>query len=171
MNRDIATFLEDLGPAGSECVEISGSVHEARGWKRYDRLEYPAFDLCDPPTLGRTWDVVLCEQVLEHVSDPCAAVRTLHDLARPGGWVVVSTPFLIRIHPSPTDYWRFTPAGLRVLLERAGLDVRSVERWGNRAAVRANLRRWVPYRRWRSLRSQELVPVVVWAYAQRPTGR
>jgi hypothetical protein len=41
--------------------------------------------------------------------------------------VVVSTPFLIRVHElrmyGMNGYWRFTPRGLRTLLERAGLEV------------------------------------------------
>jgi hypothetical protein len=41
--------------------------------------------------------------------------------------VIVSTPFLIRVHElllfGMYDYWRFTPRGLQVLLEGAGLAV------------------------------------------------
>ena len=37
---------------------------------------YPRFDLCAPLAERRRFDVVLCEQVLEHVVDPCAAAET-----------------------------------------------------------------------------------------------
>ena len=52
---------------------------------------FPAFDLCAPLTETRRFDVVICEQVIEHVEDPWAAVANLRELARPGGHVIVST--------------------------------------------------------------------------------
>ena len=60
--------------------------------------------------------------MLEHVVDPCLAARTLADLCEPGGHVIIGVPFLIKIHPAPSDYWRFTPDGLRLLVEQAGLE-------------------------------------------------
>jgi SAM-dependent methyltransferase len=131
-------------------------------------LDFPSFDLCHPPADIPHFDVVLCEQVLEHLTEPWRAVQTLHDLARPNGYVVVTTPFLYRIHSAPGDYWRFTRDGMRVLLESAGLRVLRVESWGNRAAVRASLRIDPPYRFWRSLKNDADLPIVVWAVAQRP---
>ncbi len=81
----------------------------------------------------------MCEQVIEHVVDPWAAAANLRGLCSPGGHVVVSTPFLIRVHELPEwglhDYWRFTPRGLQTLLERAGLEVESVHSWGNRRCL------------------------------------
>ena len=138
------------------------------------KLDYPAFDLCAPlaDELRDAFDVVLCEQVIEHVVDPMAAAVNLRGLARPGGHVVVSTPFLIRVHELPElglrDYWRFTPRGLRALLERGGLDVDAVESWGNRRVVTGNLGHWPAYRRWHSLRNEPDLPVQVWAFARRP---
>jgi SAM-dependent methyltransferase len=54
--------------------------------------------------------------VLEHVPDPITATRNLLQLLRPGGHLIVNTPFLVRIHGSPGDFWRFTPDGMRLLL-------------------------------------------------------
>ena len=64
------------------------------------RLNYPEFDLC-APTPQDTYDVVICEQVLEHVIDPFDAARNLRALCKPGGHVVVTTPFLIKVHELP----------------------------------------------------------------------
>lgn len=171
VNHRVAT----LGPERLEAAEISGGDHAGKPWKRFVSLNYPEFDLCAPLSdeLRASVDVVLCEQVLEHVIDPDAAVANLRGLVRPGGHVIVSTPFLIRVHELPAygmnDYWRFTPRGLRTLLERAGLDVDEVGAWGNRSVIAGNLDHWPAYRRWHSLRNEPDIPVQVWAFARNPS--
>lgn len=167
LNREIIAFIEELPPGSCTAVEISGTLHAGSSWRSYEALSYPEFDLCSSAP-DRTFDVVICEQVLEHVRNPWAAARTLRDLCRPGGYVIVSTPFLIRVHHEPSDYWRFTADGLQLLLEEAGLDVVSTRSWGNRACIRANLDHWVARRPWHTMRNEDLLPVVVWAFARRP---
>lgn len=167
MNRRVEAFLRDLDVAHSDAVEISGSRYEALPWRSYEALHWPEFDLCRPPPVAARFDVVICEQVLEHVVDPWAATRTLFELCRPGGRLVVNTPFLVRLHDHPGDYWRFAPDGLRLLLEHAGWQDVVVDAWGNEACLRANLRRWAPVRPWSSMRNERDLPLVVWAFARR----
>jgi SAM-dependent methyltransferase len=169
MNRDIAERIAAIGPSRLSAIEVSGQEHANDGWASYESRDYPEFDLCNPPTSLPTYDVVCCEQVLEHLPDPWRAARTLHDLCSPGGMIVVSVPFLVRVHPMPDDYWRFTPSGLRVLLESAGLSP-EVRSWGNASAVRANFYQWAPYWRGRSLKDEPDLPFVVWAFATRPAA-
>jgi hypothetical protein len=85
--------------------------------------------------------------------------------------VFVSTPFLIRLHDFPGDYWRFTPAGLEFLLRSQGLSPLWVKSWGNRRCVVANFDRWPATRRWRTLKNEPHLPQVVWSLAKpsRPT--
>jgi len=170
LNRAVDSYLVKLGPANLSAVEISGDAHAGKGWREYASLNYPEFDLCAALTGQGPFDVVICEQVIEHVEDPCAAAANLRGLCVAGGHVIVSTPFLIRVHEEwgMQDYWRFTPRGLRTLLERASLEVDSVGSWGNRRVIAANLDRWPAYRRWHSLRDEPKLPVQVWAFARNP---
>jgi SAM-dependent methyltransferase len=170
LNDAVARHLAGLGPASLTAYEISGAAHAHRGWRRFESLDYPEFDLCAPLAPREPADVVLCEQVIEHVPDPCAAVRNLRALSRPGGHVIVSTPFLIRVHEEwgMQDYWRFTPRGLRTLLEHAGLEVEQVGHWGNRRVIAGNLDRWPAHRRWLALHDEPKLPVQVWAFARNP---
>jgi len=172
MNRAIEQHLTGLGPADLKAAEISGDGRAGVGWKEFTSLNYPEFDLCAPLEVEERFDVVICEQVLEHVTDPNAAAVNLRGLCRPGGSVIVSTPFLIKVHELPMygmcDYWRFTPRGLRLLLENAGLEVDSVGAWGNREAVLGNLDRWAALRWWHPLHNQPDIPVQVWAFARNP---
>jgi SAM-dependent methyltransferase len=169
LNEAVGRHLDALGPSALSAAEISGAAQAGRPWRRFVSLDYPEFDLCAPLTVTERFDVVICEQVIEHVVDPWAAARNLRELCEPGGHVVVSTPFLIRVHELPMygmhDYWRFTPRGLRQLLEGAGLVVDEVGSWGNRDVVAGNLDRWPAYRRWHSLRNEADLPVQVWAFA------
>ncbi len=60
----------------------------------------------------------LCLDTLEHCADPIAAARELRRVvSSDGGVCLLSSVMLIGIHGYPSDYWRFTPEGLRLLLE------------------------------------------------------
>lgn len=169
MDRSVDNYLAQLGTPDLSVVEISGTeILKRHTWLNAVELSYPAFDVCRPPRIETQYDVVICNQVLEHVVDPLAAAKTLRMLCKPEGTVIVGVPFLLRIHPAPLDLWRFTPDGLRVLLEAAGLEVSEVHGWGNGPSVRANLYVWAPVSRWGSMRNDEDLPVVVWAFCRRP---
>ena len=72
----------------------------------------------------------LCLDTLEHCADPIAAARELHRVVSgDGGVCIISSVMLIGIHAYPSDYWRFTPEGFRVLLE--GFDDVDVAAWGD----------------------------------------
>jgi SAM-dependent methyltransferase len=173
LDREVSRFIVGLGPNDLDAVEISGRGRSDGGWRSYRSVQYPEFDLLEPTPIGQ-FDVVICEQVLEHVRDPWRAVTTLAGLCRPGGYVIISTPFLLRLHYEPADYWRFSPDGLVELVTGAGLDVIEQGQWGNAWCSRANRRRWIVYRpihrvlsRW-SLADDPLNPQVIWTFAQRP---
>ena len=84
MNDAVGELIRDLGPSSLSAAEISGDNHVSRPWKTYTSLDYPAFDICAPLQGSETYDVVICEQVLEHVVDPRAAARNLRALCSPG---------------------------------------------------------------------------------------
>ena len=166
INRDLAAVFAEVGPERLDVVEVSGGLRSALPWRSYRTLAYPEFDLCEPGAVPGRYDLVICEQVLEHVRDPLAAARTLRSLCREGGHVLVSTPFLLRIHGSPQDFWRFTPLGLSHLLESQGLSPLWIRSWGNRRAAAANFGRWRAYRPWHSLKNEPKLPIVLWALAR-----
>ncbi|HSJ18247.1 MAG TPA: class I SAM-dependent methyltransferase [Solirubrobacterales bacterium] len=170
LNKAVNDHIASLDPTRCTAAEISGETHVGKPWKQYSSLVYPEFDVCAPLEEQRRFDVVICEQVLEHVVDPCTAAVNLRELCNPGGHVIVSTPFLVRVHELPLfgmgDYWRFTPRGLRALLERAGLEVTKVGSWGNRQCVVGNFNRWSARRPWLSLRNEPDFPLQVWAFAR-----
>jgi hypothetical protein len=78
-------------------------------------------DIHSPPAdwTGR-FSGVLCSEVLEHVARPWLALPKLREVMQPGGWIVVTTLTSFPIHGFPDDYYRYTPSGLKLLLEDAG---------------------------------------------------
>jgi SAM-dependent methyltransferase len=69
----------------------------------------------DLPVADASFDIVLCNQVLEHCDNPARAVAELRRVTAPGGRVLASTHGVMAYHPYPTDYWRWTHAGLEKL--------------------------------------------------------
>ena len=94
-------------------------------WLGIDMQEGPGVDqvvdIHSPPAewTGR-FSGVLCSEVLEHVARPWLALPKLREIMQPGGWIVVTTLTSFPIHGFPDDYYRYTPSGLKLLLEDAG---------------------------------------------------
>jgi len=82
-------------------------------------------------------DVVLATETLEHVVDPAAFLAEARRCLRPSGRIMLTVPFAARWHYIPHDYWRFTPASLRMLLEGAGFAEVIVHARGNETTVAA----------------------------------
>src|SRR2546422_3907558 len=61
------------------------------------------------------FDLVLSNQVLEHVSDPRRVAAELTRVVSNRGYVLLSCPFVWEIHDFPVDYWRFSEEALRLL--------------------------------------------------------
>jgi SAM-dependent methyltransferase len=84
------------------------------------------------PFRDATLDGALSVEVLEHVPDDAATLAELTRVLKPGGRLIVTVPFMFRYHPDPADFRRYTPSGLRALLERHGFDVDSVAGLGGK---------------------------------------
>ena len=76
-------------------------------------------------------DTVLCTEVLEHVSNPGPALAEIRRVLRTGGILVLSVPFLARLHEEPHDYFRYTEHGLRHLLTQYGFKIREIRTTGS----------------------------------------
>ncbi len=72
----------------------------------------------------------VCSEMLEHVMEPQEVLKELARVLEPGGLAIVTTLTAFPIHGYPDDYWRFTPSGLNLLMERAGFTSIFVEQAG-----------------------------------------
>ncbi len=49
-------------------------------------------DICDLPFQDNTYDVILCNHVLEHIQDDTQAMKELYRILKPGGWGIFQIP-------------------------------------------------------------------------------
>jgi SAM-dependent methyltransferase len=87
-------------------------------------------NLIDLPFKTDSFDVVICTQVMEHITEPRAVLSEIARTLKPGGRLYLSAPQSWHQHQKPHDYYRYTSFGLRYLLEQVGLQVESIEALG-----------------------------------------
>lgn len=68
------------------------------------------------PFRDKSFDLVICRFVLEHVYDPQKVISELSRVLKKEGIVYVDVPFLQPHHDSPLDFWRFTLPALKTLM-------------------------------------------------------
>ncbi len=68
-------------------------------------------------------NVVLSTQVLEHVDDPALYLSEAHRVLKNDGLLLLTTHGYWMYHPDPFDYWRWTSAGLKKVVEMNGFEV------------------------------------------------
>jgi SAM-dependent methyltransferase len=94
------------------------------------------------PMCSSAFDTVVCLEVLEYVWQPALVLSEIRRLLKPGGTLLLSTPFLHRVD-AVDDYWRFTEPSLRRLLREAGFEVVQCVSQGSALAVAAGVLRYV----------------------------
>ena len=70
-------------------------------------------------------DIILSNQVLEHVDTPSGYLQEAFRLLKPGGSLICTTHGFWYYHPTPNDYWRWTSAGLKKTIEKEGFEIKS----------------------------------------------
>ncbi len=79
------------------------------------------------------YDYVLGMNVLEHIYNYQNVVAETQRILKPGGTAIFAVPFLIQVHPSPNDHWRYTKQTLERLFGDAGFSRVTVESVGSGA--------------------------------------
>jgi len=170
-------MIRALGPEALDVAEISGKWGKNFTFASYTQFKYPDYDICAGPIRNddrsvRTYDLILANQVWEHLDRPYAATRNVRNMLRPGGHFWLAVPFFIPFHAAPYDCSRWSARGLKNLLIEGGFDEDKIEahQWGNRNAALRNMGEdWPPVydEAVDTLEDDPQMPICAWAIARR----
>jgi len=169
MYKRCTEMLDVIGVQDLDALEISaGQYWRTLNFKSFTEANYPEFDICSD-VLDRQFDIIIADQVFEHLLWPWRAAKNVYSMLCPGGYFLITTPFLIKVHAIPNDCTRWTETGMKYFLAEAGflLDEIKTDSWGNRSCVKANFSKWARKGWFGSLRNEPDFPVVVWALAKK----
>jgi glycosyltransferase involved in cell wall biosynthesis/phospholipid N-methyltransferase len=97
-----------------------------------------ATDGADFVPFAQQVDTVVCLNVLEHIEDDGATLRSIHTLLEPGGRLILLVPNDPKAYGTVDKeighYRRYTPDSLRKLMTESGYDVEDILRF-NRASM------------------------------------
>ncbi|HEX6001115.1 MAG TPA: bifunctional 2-polyprenyl-6-hydroxyphenol methylase/3-demethylubiquinol 3-O-methyltransferase UbiG [Hyphomicrobiaceae bacterium] len=139
---------EPLARLGASVIGIDPAEESIEAARRHAEgqglaIDYRVARVEDLAAEGRTFDAISCLEVIEHVPDPAAFLKTCASLVRPGGLMLLSTlnrtikayllavvgaEYVLRWLPVGTHQWeRFvTPDELARYLEAAGLSTPTI---------------------------------------------
>jgi len=179
MQKSARGWMKELDPKTQRVCEISGKWGETFDFRSYEQFRYPEYDICEGPFRDeagkvRKFDLIIANQVWEHLDRPYAATRNVLKMLRRGGHFFVAVPFHIPYHGAPIDCSRWSERGLRNLLVEGGFPEDGIlaHQWGNRAAAARNLEvPWPPEydEATDDLTDDPEFPICSWALARRGT--
>jgi SAM-dependent methyltransferase len=169
MYEECIKLLQSLDPGTMDALEISsGFEWKNLNFNSFTEANYPEFDICKQ-TMERQFDIIITDQVWEHLLSPYKATKNVLEMLKPGGYFLNTTPFLIKVHDMPADCSRWTEIGMKHFLAECGFPIEEIltGSWGNRKAVIGNLRKF-PKGFYRSMKNESEYPLTVWALARKP---
>ena len=141
----IESFVSNLAEnTAGDLVVLDAGAGECRFRESFAHANYVALDfgIGDPewdysrldvigrlealPLSGGCCDRVLSVVVLEHTPEPGQVIEEFHRVLKPEGSVHLVVPLMWEEHQRPHDYFRYTSAGIRYLLERSGFRILSI---------------------------------------------
>ena len=170
IKKDISFLnLENL-----DVLEISAGEFwkENFKFKSFTELNFPEYDICKDVINENKYDLIIADNVWEHLKYPYRATKNVFKMLRPNGYFLVITPFLIKIHNVPIDCSRWTEDGMRYFLSEAGFDLEKIitNSWGNKKCAKLDLRddpTWTRIGLFRSMKNNKMFPMQIWALAKK----
>ena len=170
IKKDISFLnLENL-----DVFEISAGEYwrENYKFKSFTEMNYPEYDICKEVTNESKYDLIIADNVWEHLKFPYRATKNVFKMLKPGGYFLVITPFLIKIHKVPIDCSRWTEDGMKFFLSEAGFNLENIitNSWGNQKCAKLDLREdptWTRIGFFRSMKNNKLFPLQVWALSKK----
>jgi SAM-dependent methyltransferase len=117
VQRALAALLAEH--SGGLILNVGAGSTRLPGAVNLDLHDGPSIDIVGAdeqlPFQDGSVDMIVLQEVLEHVARPVSMLQEVARVLRPGGHVYCQTPFQIGFHPGPSDYWRFSRQGIERL--------------------------------------------------------
>jgi SAM-dependent methyltransferase len=125
---DANALILDVGAGHGDFARIFAG----RNYFAVDIIPYPEVDLaCDLgaciPFKENSFDALVLMNVLEHVYHYHKLLDALYYLLKPGGSLILTVPFMIKIHQAPFDFQRYTHYSLEQMAREHGFEVALLE--------------------------------------------
>ena len=123
------TWFKELPDQALRILDVGGRIQPYRPLLNGKLGQYVALDLRRTPLVDIVanaeqlplpdghFDLALCTQVLEYVSDPRMVIAEIYRVLKKDGVLLLSVPAIFPRDSDP-EYWRFLPASLKMLLRR-----------------------------------------------------
>ncbi len=132
--RGLARAVTEAFPLPEPILEIGsyvvpGQEHLGNLRELFRGQDYVGIDMRPGPGVDRVANIedlpypdgsvgtVVALSTFEHVRHFWRGFEEVRRVLRPDGALLVSCPFYFHVHAYPSDYWRFTPESLKLLLE------------------------------------------------------
>lgn len=79
------------------------------------------------PFESKSFDFALMNNFLEHTLEPKEVLQHTHRVLKDEGTLLITVPFLVKVHQAPVDFYRYTPFAITQLLVQSGFRVEEVE--------------------------------------------
>lgn len=110
LQNETQFFTEKL-----KVLHIAPEQEFLRRFKKMDNLDYTSADLFSPivdvkadildlPFADNSFDVIICNHVLEHIVDDRKAMSELYRVMKPGGWGILQVPMKNSLEKTYEDF-------------------------------------------------------------------
>ena len=122
----------DVGAGHGDFADI----FSGRNYFSLDIVPYPEVDLVADlgevnPFKAGAFDSVVLMNVLEHVYESRGLLSSISQIVKPGGSMIITVPFLLKVHQPPFDFHRYTPYAIEKMADEAGFYVESLQGYYN----------------------------------------
>ena len=82
------------------------------------------------PLPDRVVDTVILSDVLEHIFRPAVLLAEVRRVLRPGGVLLINTPFVYWVHEAPHDFFRYTQYAFHRMAAEADFEIECIDAIG-----------------------------------------
>lgn len=133
-------FMETSEAKFPKCCILNGGEYEPESRHiKTEEITYcnyeenkEKYDLLNLNLPRKDYDLIVCNQTLEHVQDPCLAAKNIHGHLNKEGVVYTSVPVVSPPHDCPFHFYTgITPVGLGCIFKLANFEILDIGVWGN----------------------------------------